>query len=29
VTGLGNQGGVRRFERDVLTDDCLGVDVGD
>ncbi len=27
--GLGNQGGVRRFERDVLTDDCLGVDVGD
>jgi hypothetical protein len=27
--GLGNQGGVRRFERDLLTDDCLGIDVGD
>jgi len=27
--GLDNQGGVRRFERDVLTGDCLGVEVGD
>jgi hypothetical protein len=27
--GLGKQGGVRRFERDVLTSDYLGVEVGD
>ena len=27
--GLGKQGGVRRFERDVLTSDCLGVEFGD
>jgi len=27
--GLGKQGGVRHFERDVLTGDCLCVEVGD
>jgi hypothetical protein len=27
--GLGKRGGLRRFDREVLTGDCLGVEIGD